>query len=623
MNESRFLKPMNHKIKNINIYGFDIETYGSSNKFLMGSIVNETEQHIFWNQDKLKDFLINSPKMSKAWLFATNLGFDFLGTFGGSFKDLSNFKYLIRGSDFINIKYINPNKKGTVEFLDTMNFLKVGVKGLGKIIGYEKMTAPKNLGKKIKRISKEGQYLEKYNIRDSYISFKFADFLNKSFNSIGATMGYTIASTSMSLFRNKYLKDWILQPSKENIKFLNNGFYGGRTEAFIRGKINNLNLNLYDINSLYPYVMQKYKYPNPNTLFFVEDSDLSYLKFEGVSLCKIETPKDLNIPLLPHRYDNKLLFPLGKFKGYHSHVELRKAIQLRYKIKVIKSICYENTFNPFKKFVNNLYTYRMKYKKQKNKMEIVFKILLNSLYGKFNQKMYNTEIIFSYTPKQKLEMQKYIDVNIFNETNGLPLRFNINTPDRNISIENGIKIENPRIYYVTDYNNNSYSKFINPILSLYTTSYARLELYKLFEEIENNNGSVYYCDTDSVITDYKFKCGNKLGELKNELSVNKGLIVKPKMYYLEEKESKIYTKSKGLRNLKNKKAFFEVIKHKKYDYMKFTKFKESLRRNLDFNSILFVEKNINLNDDKREWNYSNFNKNRKEKSKPKILNQIF
>jgi len=622
MTARKFLKPMNHKIKDIDIFGFDIETYGNTNKFLMGSIVNDKNKFVFWDKKEMQDFIFNSPILNKAYMFATNLGFDFLGTFGDNFETLAKFNYLIRKSDFINIKYINPNKHGTIEFLDTLNFLKVSVKALGKIIGEEKLPPPYNLGKKVLQESEEGKYLEKYNIQDSLITYKFADFLNKSFNSIKANMGYTIASTSMSLFRNKYLKTWLLQPKYEDLIKMYMAYYGGRTDIFIRGNIDNLNLNLYDINSLYPYCMQEYKYPFPNYMAYIYSPNISILNYEGISKCIIKTPKDLHIPLLPHRYDNKLTFPLGKFEGWHSHVELRKAIELNYKIEIIETYYYTKTFNPFNNFVNDLYNKRMEYKRKNNKMEIIFKILLNSLYGKFAQQMFASNIMFTITDEQKNKFNEIIKINSECALKNKPLRYGIDTPDTNIKLINGFNIENPRLYYITDFDTNYYSNFINPILSIYTTSYARLKLYSLFEEVEKNNKDVYYCDTDSIITDYKFKEGVKLGELKKEIKIDNGLLVKPKMYYLEELNNKIYTKSKGLRNLRTIEDFNKLIETKTYKYTKFTKFKESLRRNLSFNQILEVEKFINLDDNKRIWKHDHFNKDRLERSKPLKLNQI-
>lgn len=632
----KVFKPSNHSIKNLNLFGFDIETYGNKNKFLMASIVSDNNTHVFWSKKTLIDFLLNSKELKNGIIFATNLGFDFLGTFGKDYKYLSKFNYIIRGSDFITIKYVKPNHRGTIVYLDTMNFYKTSVKNLGKIIGLPKLKYPKKLmGTKVLKDSPEGKLLERYNIRDSEITFKFSKFINGSFNSIGADMKSTIASTSMSLFRNKYLKTWIIQPKKEVIIEQQKGYYGGRTETFVRGKIDGLGLSLYDINSLYPYVMQKYKYPHPNTIQYTDSPKSSIVKYEGLSYVKVKVPKNLHIPLLPHRYNNKLCFPIGSFFGWHSHVELRKAIQLGYKIDFISSYYYEKSFNPFNSFVNDLYNKRMYYKKNNNSLEYTYKILLNSLYGKFAQRIYNTDIYFTDNEKQNEKIKKVIQINNSNAMSGLTPRYDIDTPNaEEIEDDDGNIIIKPKIYYVTDMESPYYPSFINPILSIYTTAYARLELYKLFEKVQHNNGTVYYCDTDSIITDYKFKESKKLGGLKKEIPIDKGLLIKPKFYYLEEYRNKQYIKCKGIRNLQsyNKDKikrfqeselnFLNLVDTKKHSYKKFTKFKESLRRDFSFNQIIDIHKTIDIEDNKRIWQGS-FNKNKLQRSKPLNLNQLF
>ena len=61
------------------------------------------------------------------------------------------------------------------------------------------------------------------------------------------------------------------------------------------------------------------------------------------------------------------------------------------------------------------------------------------------------------------------------------------------------------------------------------TSYARMELYSLMHDIRMANGTIYYTDTDSIITNYNVRtnpdmmkrymwdgCGKALGAIKNE-----------------------------------------------------------------------------------------------------------
>ena len=64
----------------------------------------------------------------------------------------------------------------------------------------------------------------------------------------------------------------------------------------------------------------------------------------------------------------------------------------------------------------------------------------------------------------------------------------------------------------------------NLAVASFVTAYARIELYRLLDKIENiRPGSVFYFDTDSVIfvlkqTDETIPTGEFLGELKNEIT---------------------------------------------------------------------------------------------------------
>ena len=557
----------------------------------------------------MQSFIQSNNKIKGSIIFATNLGFDFLGLFGDDYKLMSKFHYIIKGSNFVMIKHSKKNY--SVSFYDTMNFMKASVNTLGKILKVPKLNKPECIGKKVSMNSKDGKILQEYNLRDSKISFLFGKFLQSNFNKLGGNIKCTLASTSMTIYRNNYLKFWIEQPPKEVLTEQNKGFYGGRVEAFYRGKIPKDKYTLYDINSLYPYIMNKKNYPNPNTLKIGVN-----LEKEGLTYCKIETPKNLDIPLLPFRTPEKLLFPLGKFECYQSNVEIRKAIELGYKIETIKGFYYESVFNPFSNFITNHYNIRMKYKKEKSPIEIIPKIIMNSLFGKFNQKLQYQELYFMDNQKNKDLITKYCEINTERENKGLPLKYILDSPDNRIVKRKGIYYHEPRIYYVVDNEIIEYPKFINPILALYTTSYARLELYSWIEKILKQNKKVLYCDTDSLITNANLQTSNKLGEMKNEIDIHNGLIIKPKFYYLEDKnKKKTLVKTKGMHNLKTFEQFDKVLDTKKFEYVKFTKFREALRRNLSFNEKIDVSKIIDLEDNKRLWK-EKFNKKKFQKSEP-------
>lgn len=86
--------------------------------------------------------------------------------------------------------------------------------------------------------------------------------------------------------------------------------FGGRVKVF-KTYFDSDQINYIDITSLYPFVNKTCYYPvgHPEII----KSNFSHItSYCGIVKCKILTPRDLYIPLLPVRINNKLLFPLCK-----------------------------------------------------------------------------------------------------------------------------------------------------------------------------------------------------------------------------------------------------------------------------------------------------------------------
>jgi len=588
----RVLKPLRSKIKKkFNLYGFDVETFGNKNKFYCCSIYSDDFQKTYYDKNDFLNDLKTLNRFRECTIVATNLGFDYHAIFNK--KENKNFNWIMRGSDFINARtYVKDkkfhkyrkekNKEGKrkikdrkykIEFIDTYNFVKSSVEDLGKMIKLNKLRTPHFIGRRPKNQS-ERLYMERYNLRDSEISYRFIKYLFNEFRKLNTEPKFTIASTSMNCFRRNYLKDSYYQPDKDHLINMFNGYFGGRTEAFKRGRIEKH--NLYDINSLYPFVMQK-EYPDPNSMRYRKYGTIEYIKeFEGVSEVEINID-NIDVPLLPLR-TNKVIFPLGRFKAWYSHVELRKALELGYVIIDIKRQYYfKKTCRPFYDFVNDMYKARQKYKKG-NIMNLTVKLLMNSLYGKFGQKFLD-----------KSEWQP------FNHTTAELKKL------KTFEVKNGY------IYMKKD---RDPSCFCIPIWAIYTTAYGRLELYDYL-----NKYDTAYCDTDSIITKEEILSSDQLGGMKLELYIKTGIIVKPKFYRLNEK-----VKIKGIGMKLLLKDFEEILCKKTVKYNKFVKFAESQRRGLVPNEIIEIEKNLSLEDDKRIW-IGSFSHETLQYSKPLVIKE--
>ncbi len=586
MFHNNVLKPARQRLFKGKIYGFDIETYNKNKSFLCASIFfDKNNKWVFYDKQKLIDFL-KTKRFRNSHIVATNLSFDFFGTFYNT-KEVKNFQLLFRGSSLIYAKTFIRGKnfhktacltkkvegktvkiKGKqgerIVFIDTTNYAQMSVEKLGQILKLPKLEHPKFLGKKPKN-KKQWDEMILYNLRDSEISKMYMEFLYKSFAELGASHKLTISSTAMSLFRNKYMKfyDVYYRHEPDELLEIFKAYYGGRTEAFSRGLIKDY--NYYDFNSLYPDVMRN-KFPNPNAKRITYKNNLEYIKkYEGVSDVDVFCP-DMKYPFLPYRTKDKLMFPVGKFRGWHSHVELRKCLTLGYKIlKVYKTYYYKYDCEPFKDYVSDNYKLRKKFVKEKNPMEQVVKLLMNSLYGKFGQKFIDRDEWqpFNHTLEELNKLK-------FFERHGDFIRIKKDFTEP--------------------------SAFCIPIWALYVTAYGRIKIYDAVKKSD-----AIYCDTDSIVTKSKLKTSDELGDLKLEMKIRHGIIVKPKFYAVVDSDRKEFVKIKGLGKRLTFNEFNRFLKSPKITYMKFMKFKESIRRGFIPNEIIDMIKKMDLEDNKRQW----------------------
>ena len=608
------LKPLKSKFKIYPIFGFDIETYNRNKNFLCASIIGDNYKKIFYNKEDIKKELTSNRIFRGSYICATNLLFDFFGIFeirealenfnlieraGSLILATTHIKYDTKDNNFYNnISMIKMLKKlktrdktkikefqqqyYQIKMIDSSNHLKTSVSKLGKIINLPKLQSPSFLGK-YPRNKKEWEEIITYNIRDSEVTYRFMRFIQNEYNKMGCEMKTTISSTSLDLFRRKYLRFFWKQQPREHILFTYKGMYGGRTEAYKRGIFNIENygkIKIYDVNSLYPFCLKNFKYPIPSKSELYKKCSSNVIdSFNGVGYFELQAPKDLHIPLLPVKTD-KLRFATGSIKGYYDFYSIRQVLNMGYQLLKIKNcIVYEHTFKPFSKFIDTQWKLREKLKDRDDNMQIVPKITMNSFYGK---------LIYNFSNKEMLGTHE--DVLFSKESDSI-------LPTKDKSIFRIVTTENSRI-----------PNYVFPIIPIMVTAYARNIMQKYFRKIGYEK--ILYTDTDCIFTTKKLNISDEIGKLKLEESFKEVCIIKPKFYAGIPINKKPIIKIKGMHNaIKSYKHFKDMVLKNKFsgNNIHFRKLRSAIGSNNKYvNEIYEMIKEMGLDDDKRLWEKEHF-----------------
>jgi len=448
----------------------------------------------------------------------------------------------------------------------------------------------KGLVKKFLHVSDNEWLNEKHNVleldRDVLVNYcckdviyllnalvKFDTYFQENFN-IGLTL--TIPSMALKVWRKHF------NPSKEFLtlsrrsKFFDENYYfGGHTEKFIDDKKVFRNVQYYDVNSLYPseminasFIDSKLKRTHPNL------KNLKRLvKSERLFFCEITLNVDNErlrfFPVLDE--ENKVnLYPFGKIKIKVSEVGLKFILRWGSWDNIVEIhdvlIGMENqVIKPFVDFVDVFY----KLRKSDAGNNLIFKLLLNSLYGKFGQKLIR-------------------DVKVMNSTREEMPKSNVNYEGLVISTYEEEAKYNARVTHRLD-------------VAGKITESARLTMGNYINMIRGEFGddSVIYTDTDSIITSIDLKGSslshllddNKLGLLGDEIGHKDSMIcLGQKMYHFYKSGKKA---TKGVKEM-NLDDFRGLIRgQNEFSNKRFSKFNSLITRGFHgIQTVPFILKNI-------------------------------
>ena len=353
----------------------------------------------------------------------------------------------------------------------------------------------------------------------------------------------------MKLFKIHYMsKDTVYQLHSLIEKNIRRSYTGGAVDVYIPHNRKNSFLEVvpdfnklfyYDVNSLYPSRMANYTIPVGKPITFEGDIRQVEPNAFGFFYCKIDSPYNIEHPILQRRIKTseglRTIAGLGYWEGWIFSKEMDNAMKLGYKFEILKGYQFEEG-NIFEVYINDLYKLRLEYPKG-DPMNMIAKLLMNSLYGKFGMKdeMTKLEIL-----NNKSELDK--------EIISTKLEYYKNNLIDMVELEDHIIIVSKQLADLK-YNQKEeifHGSEVNIAIASAITAYARIHM----SNFKNNpNFNLYYSDTDSVVIDKALSdnmVGNKLGQVKLEYTISKAVFLAPKVYGLITEDGKEIIKAKGL-----------------------------------------------------------------------------
>lgn len=508
-----------------------------------------------------------SNSKNKIFIYFHNLrnfdGFFIVNIINEHFNNIDKYKKKILIKDN-SIFYIKLNN---IIFLDSLNILNNKLSDIAKkFLKEDKIDFDISKVDSIEKIIYYYNSIKKYLYKDVELLFKIINITRNRFldlYNLDITTHFTISNIAMSIFRKNFFDDKKIEieiTKANKYKYIKKSYYGGLCnvhKTYLNGEG-----FLYDVNSLYPYVMKTCEMPIGKGEFIIKnlENKKDINEYFGFIHCMIYVPKHLKIPPLMLRYEGTIMQAIGYLKGIWFSEEIKYAIQLGCRIiKVYSILNYKKKAIIFDKFVEDLYE---KKKNSKNNIDrYLYKTIMNSLYGRFGMRENMNISIWDNEENEYLEhitkFEEIFDGNIRICKLSKELYENVKKID-SLSKEDKNNID--KLFHSLK------TKQENTILCIHIasaiTSYSRLKLLKdIYDHINNNKAIIYYYDTDSIITNIRLNknmISDEIGQYKLEHEFIEGVFLAPKVYSLKLNNDKFLTKFKSLKKNYNNVLFDEL-----------------------------------------------------------------
>lgn len=387
----------------------------------------------------------------------------------------------------------------TVLFVDSYNLFPTSVKKLGEALGLEKM---------------------EMDIHSKDYVFRDCEIVGEAISRLVTTCQEFGLDEPKNTLGGLCVAIWQAMGG-ENISdctsFSRSAIYGGRVEIFQPGGSGNIMWT--DINSLYPSVMLG-EFPG-------EMTECKEMRKFGITRATVLIPEQPLAPL-PFRvtdsnpiegiHENAIIFPCGRITGTWVNAELRNAVDHHGVTieKIHHSVGTDTGVRPYAQFVEEFYRRRLKSDSEAYKL--IYKLLLNNLYGQLGMGGVVTRTAPLTEERARNIRTGKTDATVYGDA----VMFDVAIP---------------------------LPKHVNYAHAAHVTAYGRLRLMHFLRTIPSDR--IIYCDTDSCFFFHPpgetlpFDTGTALGEMKIEGVGERIDVLAPKTYEITV-GGKTKSKAKGV-----------------------------------------------------------------------------
>jgi len=203
----------------------------------------------------------------------------------------------------------------------------------------------------------------------------------------------TSPSQAMAAFRHRFMPHQIITHQTQPARRLERGVYfGGQVENFYCGNLTGI-IHQLDVTSLYPSVMTHNYYPYTLKAFHPHDPGKPHTLSPGCLNLAAHVRIDTLERTYPYRTKSGVFHVTGNYDTFLCGPELDYAVRHNHVTHCFEWAEY-GIADLFSDFVSFFWAKRKQYKAENNPLgDILCKLLMNSLYGKFAQNGKDWEII--------------------------------------------------------------------------------------------------------------------------------------------------------------------------------------------------------------------------------------